>query len=355
MLSVQYKSLISIMVFSLTFGQACQESESQDTSAQTKKAKDIDHQTQSNSKENSNIYATNNPYKSTGVDPLAALYGGKVGKQQVVSVNDLKSRFDALSDSPLDSPFPRSWKKKIYLLRKTIKTKVNKWSSTVRTRMERGQRDKVVQMTLSFFGEKNQLEQSIVQTLSQIKEFKKIPRDLNQLDQKHIKQGDESLSLSFDVDSAKSSSSQESYLATLEVTWRLERSNPSGELKNCRYVHALDPGLAEATVPWAKQHFKSTSTRRFVEWFVSQVGQERAWTATWLYRNGSYRDKGVAWWTKKLIAKKAKQKSINGMEQVWSLSKQKEIDWWPESDPSPMGCEIAGPLLSVRLSKASSN
>ena len=359
MLSIRSHSQLFILIFSLSLGQACQESESQKASdalsAQKTKNKAITDQESAALATSNYAYSKNNPYKSTGADPLAALYGGKVGQAQSVSARDLKSRFDALSESPLVSPFPRSWKKSISHLRKKINAKVTQWSSTTRTRMERAKRDKVLQLTINCFGTRSQLEQALSQTLRGIKELKGLTINLDQTNSQVIKKGAETAELSMNSESAQSDSNQENYLLTLDITWRLERINPEGELKNCRYVHALEPSLAEVDVPWAKQHFKSTSTRRFVEWFVSQTGKDRAWTATWLYRNGSYRDKGVGWWTKKLKARGAKQKSSNSMEQVWTLANKLEIDWWPESDPGAMGCEIAGPLLSVRSSKASSN
>lgn len=359
MLNIRSRSLLLLVIFSLNIGQACQESSSQEDSKtlSAPKAKNNANTTQksTNLATNNYAYSPNNPYKSTGADPLAALYGGKVGQAQSVSVKDLKSRFDSLSESPLVSPFPRAWKKSISNLRKQINAKVTKWSSTTRTRMERSKRDKVILLTINCFGTKSKLEKAISQTLSRIKELKGLKVNFDQSDSQVITRGAETAELSVSTESAQSDSNQESYLLTLDIAWRLERANPEGDLKNCRYVHALEPSLAEADVPWAMQHFKSTSTRRFVEWFVSQKGQDRSWTATWLYRNGSYRDKGVGWWTRKLEARGAKQKSSNSMEQVWTLPSKFEIDWWPESDPSAMGCEIAGPLLSVRFSKASSD
>ena len=297
-----------------------------------------------------NPYAAN-PYKSSGVDPLAALYGGQVGQSQVMTVKDLKSIFQNLKASPLNKPFPSKWAKVLKGLSKNLSAKVTEWSSLTRTRMENGKRDKVVSFSLSLLGREQAVSLALA-NLRQLGELKQLPKKFEINKQVLNISAQQTLEYSFTYDEAEDQAKQSLRLAKLEVTWRLERANPKTELKNCRYVHALEASFAEADIPWAAQHFKSTSTRRFVEWFVSQKGTERSWTGTWLYRNGSYRDKAVGWWTTKLESKGAKQKSLNGMEQVWSLPKQMEIDWWPESDPSPMGCEIAGPLLSVRSSQA---
>lgn len=288
-------------------------------------------------------------YQSNGVDPLAALYGGSKGKTQTAdqSAQSLEVRFNRLSKASLRPPFPKKWRRAFEQLAQIVPLKITEWSSTTRTRMERGKRDKALKVKFVLFGQKSEVSQTPYKILKKASELKGFPQKLGDEHEHISKTKTQELRVSYDA-SISHTESNPMVLAEVTIHWSLQTPNIVVEKpKNCRYVHALEQRLSEGYVSWASQHFKSTSSRRFVEWHVEYTVKKRIWRATWIYRNGSYRDKAVGWWSDKLSRQKATQASEQGLEQVWRRKEGEEVQWWPETDPGPMGCQIAGPLLTI--------
>ena len=292
-------------------------------------------------------------YTASSGDPLAALYGGTIqsatGSNQPRGLNNkaLQSRFDKLKPVPLDHEFPTKWRRALKGLNEQIPLKVTSWRSKTTTRMERGQRDREIYFKLRLLGTKSDVQHLAPQALRKVKEFRVLPKKLGDQHEHIAEKGRERLLLNYSAIKSIENKVNPVLLATLKISWNLKTPEPRTLDKNCRYVHGLPQSMGEARVPWAKRRFRSTSTRRFVEWYVERSKEGLTWRATWIYRNGSYRDKAVGWWTDKLNAKSATQTSLAGMEQTWALSDGETLQWWPESDPSSMGCKIAGPLLSI--------
>ena len=296
------------------------------------------------------VYTPPSGYQASSVDPLAALYGGQIGKKadSKISKASLLKDFQSLKDSTLQSPFPRRWQKAFKKLNRQIPTKVTKWSASIRTRMERGQRDQELSVRFSILGQKSKLRRIPLSIFKSIPALKSFPQHLGDQHEHIAKSKNQELRLTYEGVVTSEPSDDPTVLAEVTIHWlKTTSSSMNEDPKNCRYVHALEAGMGAKYVSWAAQHFKSTSTRRFVEWSVEQRVDQRSWRGTWLYRNGSYRDKAVGWWVKKLTAQKAKQISEEGMEQQWQLKSGLNIHWWPETDPGPMGCQLAGPLLSI--------
>ena len=299
------------------------------------------------------IYTPPPGYAPSKSDPLLALYGGSKSKGAKITDSKLSRRFESEKEIKLSSAFPRAWRRAISDLSKVFSVKVTQWRSTTGTRMERAKKNRSLSLTFKTLGKRTELQRNIYAHLSKIDALKTIPKRLGDHHEHLEEKGAEKLSFTYSL--VKSTSHQDDPLsiATVEIEWSRERPQPNPLTKNCRYVHGLRPDLGAQTVEWAAQHFKSTSTRRFVEWTEELSPENRTWRATWIYRNGSYRDKAVGWWTDRISKRGATQRSMTGMEQVWSTSDQGTIEWWPETDPSPMGCEIAGPLLTVSSTQPS--
>ena len=314
-----------------------------------------DHKTndESSSSVQSNTESVYTPppgYEASAVDPLAALYGGQVGKKQEIEVTEdrLKKDFEALRNIPFESPFPRRWRAAFKKLNRQLPTKVTQWSANLRTRMERGQRDKEVKVQFSMIGPRSKLRVIPYKIFKALPALQSFPKKLGDQHEHISKKDTQELRITYEGTVTSENKNDPIVLAEVSISWLKSTPSTTEEKpKNCRYVHALEAQLGASDVSWAAQHFKSTSTRRFVEWSVERTSEKSSWRGTWLYRNGSYRDKAVGWWVNKLTAKKAKQLSEEGMEQEWRLKSGLNIQWWPETAPGPMGCQIAGPLLSV--------
>ena len=289
-------------------------------------------------------------YESSGVDPLAALYGGKVSKKGGAKVDDakLKTRFEEKESITFTTEFPRKWRSALSQLNKTIPTKVTSWSLSKRTRMETGKRDQVIEVNFSLLGKRKQVTTLPIKVLSSIPQLTKLPRKLGDQHEHSYESPTEKLVMTYQATKSTEQLTNPLILANISIHWEKNTVNPkNADGKNCRYVHGLPPHIASNHVPWAEQRFKSTGTRRFVAWSISKKIKKTEWQSTWIYRNGSYRDKAVGWWTKTLNRQKAVQTSFSGMEQSWSLKNGGEVSWWPETNPGPMGCKIAGPLLTI--------
>lgn len=291
-------------------------------------------------------------YAPSSSDPLLALYGGSKGKgPSGMTDAKLKAEFESTLGVELGSGLPKSWRNALSKLGQSLPLKVTKWKSTTGTRMERGQQNRSITITLTALGLRSKVLSDISSSLSQLSEFRQLPKRLGDQHEHSEERHEERASLRLSLTKSSEKTTDPLSIASLELSWSRQYPNPTTLDKNCRYVHGLSPQLGEQAIDWAAQHFKSTGTRRFVEWSEEHNPKRSISLATWIYRNGSYRDKAVGWWTDQVTARGATQTSMTGMEQAWSSQHGWTIEWWPETDPSPMGCEVAGPLLSVSLTR----
>ena len=65
----------------------------------------------------------------------------------------------------------------------------------------------------------------------------------------------------------------------------------------------------------------------------------------WIYRNGEQHDLAIRWWVQRLEQRGATRTALESLEQTWRLKGGGELSWWPETNPDPMGCQVAGSLL----------
>lgn len=293
-------------------------------------------------------YQPHPAYAPSTSDPLKALYGGQDpnSANRGLTSQALLSMFKGIKDLPIAAPLPKSWRRSLKHLKGKTKAKVSSWSYLERTRMERGKRDQEITITLKVWGKKSKVNQEVLAALRGVKELKRLPQHWGDRHEFVIKSHHTKLISKRSASLANDHPTNPTVLATFEIEWTLNHPQPSGQLRNCRYVHGLSPSIARGFPKWAAQHLKSVSTRRFVEWRYELNQSEELWRATWIYRNGEMHDLALAWWVKKLEGQGATRTSSQNLEQTWSLPQKGEISWWPETNPDPMGCEIAGGLIT---------
>ena len=295
------------------------------------------------------VYSPPQGYEASTVDPLSALYGGKLPQANQgtqITSQYLEKRFEAIKERPMSSVMPVSWRKAVSSLKSSTSVKVSAWSFTENTRMETRSKDMDLSLSLWLLGPRETVKASSLKALKSIPSLKGLPSSWGDQHEHHIHQGNMEAKIVVDSTSAELKSTHPTTLLSIEITWSRSHPLPKGELKNCRYIHALDQVKGERAPRWSIKHFKSTSSRRFVAWHEARSEEGWVWRATWLYRNGSYRDKAVGWWSEQLTRVKAVQIAERGLEQSWALKGGHEISWWPETEPEEMGCRVAGPLLS---------
>ena len=293
-------------------------------------------------------YQPHPAYAPSTTDPLKALYGGRDPNTPAdhITPQALKVQFDKIKDQPLVSPLPRSWRGPLQALKKKLSIKVSSWAYLERTRMERGKRDQQIEITLKVWGPKKNVNREVLATLRSIKVLKALPSQWGDQHELMMKRKHTQVTSKRSASLADDHPTNPTVLATFTVDWSFNHPQPSGELKNCRYVHGLSPEIARGFPQWGSQHLKSVSTRRFVEYRYEINQEEELWRATWIYRNGVMHDLAIAWWVKKLEARGAKRITSQNLEQTWRLPRGGEISWWPETNPDPMGCEVAGGLIN---------
>lgn len=294
------------------------------------------------------VYTPHPAYAPSTNDPLKALYGGQdpSSANRGLTPQALLSMFKEMKDLSIAAPLPKSWRTPLRRLKGKVKAKVSGWSYLERTRMERGKRDQEISITLKVWGKKSKVNHEVLTALRDIKALKNLPKRWGDRHTFVMKSHHTQLISKRSASLANDHPTNPTVLATFEVEWTLNHPQPSGKLRNCRYVHGLSPSIARGFPKWAAQHLKSVSTRRFVEWKYELSQSEELWRATWIYRNGEMHDLALTWWVKKLEAQGATRTSSQNLEQTWSLPQGGEISWWPETNPDPMGCEIAGGLIT---------
>lgn len=294
------------------------------------------------------VYQPHPAYAPSAHDPLKALYGGQdpSSASRGLTPQALKRKFDEVKDLQPASPLPSAWRKALREIKKRQRAKVSGWSYLERTRMERGKRDQELKVTLKVFGKKTTVNREVLAVFREIKELKRLPSRWGDQHEFVIKGKHTRLKSTRSASLADDHPTNPTVLATFVFEWERHHPQPSGELRNCRYVHGLAPHIARGFPKWAAQHLKSVSTRRFVEWRYELTPSEEVWRATWIYRNGEMHDLALAWWVKKLEAQRATRTSSQNLEQTWRLPQGMEISWWPETNPDPMGCEVAGGLIN---------
>lgn len=289
-------------------------------------------------------------YQPSQSDPLAALYGGKIPEAgettQGSSRATLTASFERSRSLELNTLMPSTWRRSFIWLKSRAKLKVQAWTSREITRMEDGKRDADFSISFQLLGPRSAIKTQLLEALRKIPNLPELPQQWGDQHEHESSRGAQALSLTLSSRSDESAQDDRWTLMTVELTSRLRTPTAETKLKNCRYVHALREDYSAHVPEWASKHFKSTSTRRFVAWEVTANLEGTVWRATWLYRNGAYRDTAIGWWTQQLERQKATQTALRGLEQTWRISDGLEISWWPETDPAPMGCEVAGPLLT---------
>jgi hypothetical protein len=281
-----------------------------------------------------------------GPDPLAALYGKGKAKNG-------EAGFKNLAHHPLSAPMPSVWRRAYKTLseRAGVSVKLSAWSALERSRLDQKQADFDVRWTLELLGERAQLKRALKALMGSFASFKSLaPPQWGD----GLEHTGRSGALSLSVNSEERWREGERAHLRVELRWAREAPAPGrgADLRNCRYSKGLTPPSSAEAPAWLSPIFKTNSKRRFVEWSY-QRGDEEAprWSALWVYRNGSLRDKGVRWWTEALSAHGGSQQSMRGMAQTWRLKQDEgskaEVSWWSESDPSELGCLLEAPLLGV--------
>jgi hypothetical protein len=273
-----------------------------------------------------------NPAYAPGPDPLLALYGGRHSKSS-------KESFKAVKSVEVRAPLPKLWRTLIGRLSAgDVQAKVERWSYTRRTRMTRGRQDEALSFTVHLYGPSKEIHRALSKAFSLLK--KALPRRPKRWMSSHSIEG-----APYSWSLIRTASSDR--YATYDFTWD-KTAPPPTSLRNCRSIHTLNPPpLAHE---WMIRHFKSTGSRRFVEWSYTLDPNGERLTSLWIYRNGIYRDQGVGWWRTQLEKRGATREEMEGMSQEWRLSEGETLSWEPESDPPPLGCEVRGPFLSVTWS-----
>ena len=283
-----------------------------------------------------------------GPDPLAALYG-KGNKKSG------EEAFKALSHHPLSAPMPTVWRRAYQKLsgRTDLSVKLSAWSALERSRLDQKQGDFDVRWTLELLGERAQLKRGLQALMGSFASFKSLAPSQWGDGLEHTGRAG---ALSLSVNSEEQWREGERAHLRVELRWAREAPSPGrgADLRNCRYSKGLTPPSSAEVPTWLAKIFNTNSKRRFVEWSY-QRGDDEAprWSALWVYRNGSLRDKGVGWWTKALTTHGGTQQSMRGMAQTWRLKQAEgahgaaEVSWWSESDPSELGCLLEAPLLGV--------
>ena len=292
---------------------------------------------------------THPAYAPSTTDPLAALYGGRDPKSgsRKVSAADLKRRFDRVRAIPLSTPLSAKWRKPLDALTRAPHIKVSSWSYQEQTRMDRAPRNLSFKITIKAWGERAQVNREVLSALKQIRDLRgKLPRRWGD--------GHEHLATSRNITFKLKRSASRALdsadptrpvvLATFELSW--ERQTPTQEAtRSCRYLPGLKPELSESFPAWAKRQFTSISTRRFIEWSLERGQREEVSRAMWIYRNGEQHDLAIRWWVQRLEQRGATRTALESLEQTWRLKRGGELSWWPETNPDPMGCQVAGSLL----------
>lgn len=301
-------------------------------------------------------------YAPSTKDPLAALYGGRDPQAGAAEVNaaDLKQRLKQIKPVELSAPLPSVWFKTLKRLSESPYVRVSRWSYHERARMDRAPRDLSIELTIKAWGKRSQVDREL-SSLRQIKSLRgKIPRRWGDGHEHVARSKNQELIIKRSSIRAADSAdpTDPTVLMTLELTWKRETPISSAtapdKLRSCRYLPGLSASDHHGFPRWSIPHFKSISTRRFIESSFERAQNATIGRATWIYRNGEQHDLAIKWWVQRLEAQKATKTSSQGLEQSWDLSSGDELSWWPETNPHPMGCKVAGSLLTFE-SRRSSN
>lgn len=274
-----------------------------------------------------------------GPNPLAALYGTGEPEEGV------EARFQRVTHLSPHAPMHSAWIKAYQTLEAgRAQVKLSAWSSTERSRLDQPRADYAMRWTLHLLGERQLVSGSLRKALAPASSFTKlVPSALGDELQHEGAQGDYMLTVK-----AETLWKQRGRVyVRADIEWVRRAPDPTGELRNCRYLKGLTPP-STGVAPWLSAVFKTNSKRRLAEWSYQRGDRDAPrWTGLWVYRNGSLRDKGVRWWSDALSAQGGHRVEMRGMEQRWRLPSGEEVTWWSESDPEQLGCLLEAPLLSV--------
>ena len=146
-------------------------------------------------------------------------------------------------------------------------------------------------------------------------------------------------------------------VSTWTIEWQDQIPTPPSPLPNCRRIHALPPFTGFES--WTHFGFKSGSIKRLMAYSVDQKQNQAEWFFTILYRNGEKRDLGIGQWRDRVEQKGGRLVKQKNMRLLWQWkspkSALKELEWWSETDPETMGCDLVSPLLGMRWLRTSSS
>jgi hypothetical protein len=188
---------------------------------------------------------------STG-DPLKALYGGQDPNTggRGLSPQALKLKLNEIKDQPLTSPLPKTWRRPLQKLKAKLNAKVSSWTYLERTRMERGKRDRSIHVTLKVWGKKKRVNRDVLSALKEIKALKRLPNSWGDQHEFVIKNTHSEVVSKRSASLANDHPTNPTVLATFEIKWEINHPQPTGDLKNCRYVHGLSPDIARGFSRW---------------------------------------------------------------------------------------------------------